>query len=227
MGRRDVAPWWQRLWTERLAILLAVAVLHAPAIAWLMAPPKQPKQRPPAVGRSKPMQLVWIPREQPQVPDRPEPPATPTADTATALAVPGTLLSSPPRQKYSDAPTAERDLAADVVPPAWDARRDLLGIRALVRTFPAQDTAQASQAGPGFSGGREAIRLPDDGPPKVEGIVVRAEVSLDDRVQGVLALVGLGRVDPCPDIRSQLRSAIATGDPQEVQHWIDRERYCR
>src|SRR5690606_9241728 len=176
LRRRDVArrPEWWRLGTEHLAILLAVTALHALAISCLMAPPKQPKHRLPVVGQSTPMQLIWIPRGQPAAPDRPQPSATTTAQTTTATIPLARVRPSGPRRN-ADATTIEVDPAADRELPAWDARRDLLGIRTLLLTLPAPDAAQAPHVGEHFSGGRDAIRLPGDGPPKVEGIVVHAE----------------------------------------------------
>jgi len=211
---------------ERLTILLAVAVLHVPAIAWLMGPPRPAKQRVPVAGRGKAMQLVWIPRAEPAAGLEPRTPAVaePTAPRVASGIPPSTSQRQAPADMHM--PTIAPSAAADTQAPAWDVRRDMLGIQALVRALPAQD-AQAPGAKAAFSGGRDAIRLPDDGPPRVEGIVVHEDVSLDDRVQGVLALVGLGRVDPCPDIRRHLRSALAGGDPDEVQHWVNRQRACR
>ncbi|MCG6117752.1 MAG: hypothetical protein MEQ07_06110 [Aquimonas sp.] len=51
------------------------------------------------------------------------------------------------------------------------------------------------------------FRVPGRAEAFVEGFHVRAEVSFQDRIHQIGALIGGGRYDPCPDIASRLRDA--------------------
>lgn len=179
----------------------------------------------------RPMQLFWIPRtadpvaeapplapEEPRqaiAPVRPSPPPSPTdalpAPEATAR------VQAAPRENDNTLPAAT----------AWDDARPAGLIDPLLLRIPEGTAADSGPARAPFTGGRDTLRLPGGGPAKVEGIVVGTGPSLEDRVQGVLALVGLGKVNPCPDIRTHVQSAIAAGDPDEVQYWINKQRRCR
>src|SRR5690606_25635948 len=75
-------------------------------------------------------------------------------------------------------------------------------------------------------------RLPGRAEAFVDGIHVRGRPSPDQRVQFVLGLAGLGRPDPCPDIRRHVRDAIAAqqagnGIDGELDHWLARAEHCR
>ena len=75
-------------------------------------------------------------------------------------------------------------------------------------------------------------RLPGRAEAFVEGIHVRGRPSPEQRVQFVLGLVGLGRPDPCPDVRRHVRDAIIAEQSGravdgELDHWLARAERCR
>ena len=114
-----------------------------------------------------------------------------------------------------------RGPATDVFDPRPGIDALLPQLPALAKPFPLDTEATH------FDGGRGRARLPGTDETRIPGLVVRDPVSLDQRVQSALALVGWGRIDPCPDIRRHVRSAIEARDPDEVSYWTDRERRCR
>jgi hypothetical protein len=141
------------------------------------------------------------------------------------------MVGAPPSE--APTPSVQRTASPEAAlgqrgPAAPDILGQRSGIDALSPRLPALAQPVPWRAeGPRFDGGRGQIRLPGSDATRVPGLVVRDPVSLDQRVQGVLAMVGWGRIDPCPDIRRHVRSAIEARDPDEVSYWIDREQRCR
>lgn len=215
-----------------LLVWLAVLVVHGFALLAL-APPRGSHAPP-----GKRMQMFWIPIENVAPKQRSAGSAT-EEDTAAPAApgvAPSRAAAAPRRvvERSDPASSSVQSTASRGDPPGrrGPAPADILdqrpGIRALLPQLPA--LAQPAPLDTGvirFDGGRGRARLPGTDATRIPGLVVRDQVSLDQRVQGALALVGWGRTDPCPDIRRHVRSAIEAQDPDEVSYWTDRERRCR
>lgn len=216
-----------------LLVWLIVLVLHGLALLALPAP--RSGHAPPG----KPMQLFWIPSGKVSPQQHPA-----AVATNAVMAAPANAASPPPRTMpapvtedvpRSEAPSAsgqhttrQADALGRRRPGTPEIVGQRLGIDALLRQVPglAQPAPPDTQV-IRFDGGRDQVRLPGSDATRMPRLVVRDQVSLDQRVQGVLALVGWGRIDPCPDIRSHVRSAMEAQDPDEVSYWVDREQRCR
>lgn len=198
-----------RLRDPRLWAGLATLLVHVLGTAWLF---RHGVARPPAPGErmeTPALRVEWIELTAPPappVPLAPGPAATrPRVDVRAAVATSAT------------APRAEAAHAQDNTPVhAPEGGRSLLGqigagASAVVGAveLPKRDPLE-----PGF-------RLPGRGEAFVEGFHVRAEVSVQDRVQQIGALIGGGRYDPCPDLASRLRDARSDAERREL---MDRQR---
>ena len=214
-------------------VWLAVLVIHG--LALLAIPPPRSSHAPPR----RPMQLFWIPNEK--IPS-PQHPAAAARDEA--MATHADAAAVPPRTSpvsrtvdhaRSEAPppsvqhtTREVHAPGRRVPATPEFLGQRRGVDALMRQLPALTQPLPSVTeDTRFDGGRGQLRLPGSDTTRIPGLVVRDQVSLDQRVQGVLALVGWGRTDPCPDIRRHVRSAMDAQDPDELSYWVDREQRCR
>ena len=204
-----------RWWKLALAALPVVLFL---GLLWRASQPPRVE----AQHRSQRFEVVFIPRSASATEHDPPPPAPPRLHRPHSLiAAP---VPEPPRAiDYPDEPALAEDAAEDSLPPP--SGTDLL--RQIDNSVRRQVDANAQPFAT-----RAPPRLPGRSDAFVEGIHVRGRPSPEQRVQFVLGLVGLGRPDPCPDVRRHVRDAIAAehrgqGIDGELQLWLTRAEKCR
>ncbi|MEZ5464040.1 MAG: hypothetical protein R3F22_02210 [Lysobacteraceae bacterium] len=201
--------WWK----------LALAVLPVALFLGLLWRAAQPPLAPNTAAAPR-FEVVFFPRQKTtteSVPPPPEPPVLRRQRSLIAVPVPAS-----PSSAATPLPSFDDDAAYVLPPPSGG---DLL--RQLEHSASRShgiDVERLSRHG--------RPRLPGRAEAFVDGIQVRGRASPEQRVQFVLGLIGLGRPNPCPDIRRHVRDAIAAkqagqGIEGELDDWLTRAEHCR
>ncbi len=186
----------------------AVAVASTTGLIWGLSKAMRPIWPTLAEEPARPIQVVWLPREEPQVPRVETAPARTRARVARDTPSPRPSVASPSTSSTATtaAPEPTRALSAVYVMQGRDALKDA--------------------AAPPDPFANRSVRLPGEGS---ERFRMRKPTSAASVVAGIGRMFGARDPDePCREHRRNIGDLALDGDSRELQQQLEYERrYCR